>query len=111
MALSDRDGSPLERAALPDAAWGERRSIAPHGRVLPPTAVGDGPYRLAEEEEPREGFTVTRVPVCARTSDGRTRLWMARRAAVGGGEGSSGVQQDIAEPNASSRSPSSCATH
>ena len=32
----------LERSAMPDARSGDRRAIAPHGRVLRPSALGGG---------------------------------------------------------------------
>jgi hypothetical protein len=59
------------------------------GRVLRPT-----PFTLQEEEVPREGVRVSRVPALLRTTDGRRVRWIARRVSVGSGEGSSGLAFD-----------------
>lgn len=59
------------------------------GRVLRPT-----PFTLQEEEVPREGVRVSRVPALLRTTDGRRLRWIARRVSVGMGEGSSGLAFD-----------------
>jgi hypothetical protein len=59
------------------------------GRVLRPT-----PFTLQEEEVPREGVRVRRVPALLRTTDGRRVRWIARRVSVGLGEGSSGLAFD-----------------
>jgi hypothetical protein len=59
------------------------------GRVLRPT-----PFTLQEEEVPREGVRVSRVPALLRTTDGRRVRWIARRVSVGTGEGSSGLAFD-----------------
>lgn len=50
-----------------------------------------------DDRVPREGRRVVRRPVLARWSDGSTHLWTARRAGVGRGEGSSGLDFDAAE--------------
>ena len=59
------------------------------GRLLHPT-----PFTLQEEEVPREGVRVRRVPALLRTTDGRRVRWIARRVSVGLGEGSSGLAFD-----------------
>lgn len=59
------------------------------GRLLDPT-----PFTLQEEEIPREGVRVRRIPSLLRTTDGRRIRWIARRATVGLGEGSSGLAFD-----------------
>jgi hypothetical protein len=58
--------------------------------------VGDRPGRLAipEEEVPREGVVVRRTWQAARWHDGRLFVWVGNRAAVGRGEGSSGLEFD-----------------
>ena len=59
------------------------------GQLLDPT-----PFTLFEEEVPREGVRVCRVPSLLRTTDGRRVRWIARRVSVGVGEGSSGLAFD-----------------
>jgi hypothetical protein len=59
------------------------------GRLLDPT-----PFTLQEEEVPREGVRVRRVPALLRTTDGRRVRWIARRVSVGLGEGASGLAFD-----------------
>jgi len=61
------------------------------GQLLAPT-----PFTLQEEEVPREGLRVSRIPHLARTADGRRLRWVARRVSVGRGEGSSGLAFDSA---------------
>jgi hypothetical protein len=63
------------------------------GVLLHPT-----PLTLMDEEVPREGVRVRRVPALLRTSDGRMMRWIARRVSVGRGEGSSGLAFDEATP-------------
>jgi hypothetical protein len=84
----------LKRGAIPDFNAGERpRLIEPRdgysnqGREL----------LLQEEEVPREGARVTRTYQYARWIDGSTHLWVGRRKEPGRGEGSSGLQFDVAE--------------
>jgi hypothetical protein len=54
------------------------------------------PYDLFDEETPREGVRVRRVPVLARAADGRYLRWICRRISTGRGEGSSGLVYDAA---------------
>ncbi len=61
------------------------------GQLLAPT-----PYTLQEEEVPREGVRVTRIPHLARAADGSRLRWVARRVGLGRGEGSSGLAFDSA---------------
>ena len=61
-----------------------------HGRLL-----GAKPFDLHEEEIPREGVRVRRVPALIRGADGRSVRWVARRVSVGRGEGSSGLAFDL----------------
>lgn len=84
----------LKRGAIPDFNAGEpHRLIKPHGRVLEPGRE----LLLQEEEVPREGARVTRTYQYARWIDGSTHLWIGRRKEPGRGEGSSGLQFDVAE--------------
>lgn len=98
---------PFQPVALPPLASGqialERAALlgpdghvlpAPRGRVLQP--AGAGPYRVREEELPREGRRITRRARWARGSDGTTHAWVARARGIGGGEGWSGLRFDHA---------------
>jgi hypothetical protein len=49
-----------------------------------------------DDRIPREGRRVVREHVLARWKDGSTHLWTARRATIGRGEGSSGLDFDDA---------------
>lgn len=71
--------------------------IRPAGRVLNPSSVTSGGYRIREEEIPREGLRVTREVHRARGTDGSTYVWIARRKGIGRGEGSSGLRFDVAD--------------
>jgi hypothetical protein len=70
--------------------------ILPAGRVLNPSSLKSGPYRIREEEIPREGLRVKREVLRARGTDGSTYVWIARRKQIGRGEGSSGLRFDLA---------------
>jgi hypothetical protein len=59
------------------------------GVLLHPT-----PLTIRDEEIPREGVQVRRVPALARASDGRYLRWIARRTSIGRGQGSSGLAFD-----------------
>jgi hypothetical protein len=80
----------LERT-LPD---GTTEPVRPLGQLLQPLT---GDVVLHEEEVPREGARVTRAYQLARWVDGSTFLWLARRKAIGRGEGSSGLRYDVLE--------------
>jgi hypothetical protein len=67
-------------------------------KILNPEGLD--PYRLVEEEVPREGLKVERVVFRARGTDGSTRLWVQRRRRVGAGESQSGLVFDQAVSNA-----------
>jgi hypothetical protein len=98
-----------------EAAELERRSILrfradgssdlaqPNGLLLRANlsvAPEDDVFRIAEEEVPRSGIVVRRIPQLARTADGRTVLWVGRDKRTGRGEGSSAMRFDIAHPPA-----------
>ncbi|GAB1723686.1 MAG: hypothetical protein GDA65_20265 [Nitrospira sp. CR1.1] len=94
--LPVKDGTTLrlKRGALP--AFGEggiQGAQLPKGRLLEPQRE----LLLYEEEVPREGARVTRTYQYARWIDGTTHLWIGRRKSPGRGEGSSGLQFDVAE--------------
>jgi hypothetical protein len=91
----------LEEAALLSAAAAEGEPTIlprPLGKVLRPSALAGGRYRLREEEVPREGTCVARVVQFTRWKDGSAHLWIARHRTVGAGEGISGLRFDLAEP-------------
>ena len=83
----------LPRARLP----GPHRER--HTRIL---GVA-GRYYVNEEEVPRAGKIVTRGFQRARWFDGRTLVWVGRRATAGRGEGSSGLAFDQRRHAASDR--------
>jgi hypothetical protein len=85
----------LERGAMLTSA-ANPTPILPAGRVLSPSSLDGQPYRIREEEIPREGLKVTRVICRTRGSDGSTHLWIARRKQIGRCEGSSGLRFDVA---------------
>jgi hypothetical protein len=81
----------LRKGALLDRA-GEK--IHPVGVLLRP---GDS-LVLFDEEVPREGVRVERVPVLCRDAEGNQVRWIARRATVGRGEPASALTYDSAIP-------------
>ena len=56
------------------------------------------PLDIQDEEVPREGVRVRRVPVISRRPDGTYARWIARRVSIGRGEGASGLAFDSAVP-------------
>lgn len=74
---------------------GAARPITAQGVLLEPDV---SPWYFHEEEVPREGLRVRRVPSIARWLDGTSYAWLSRRVGAGRGEGSSGLQFDIAVP-------------
>jgi hypothetical protein len=74
--------------------------IVPRGRILQPTGIGTAtPYRIPEEEVPRNGIRVQRFAARSRWTDGTTRVWQMRRVQPGSGETSSALRFDQALPN------------
>lgn len=65
--------------------------VLARGALLQPT-----PLTIQDEEVPREGVRVRRIPVLARHADGSYERWIGRRVLVGRGEGSSGLMFDSA---------------
>jgi hypothetical protein len=76
---------------------GQARPITAQGVLLAPEV---SPWFFHEEEVPRAGLRVRRVPSIARWLDGTPFAWVSRRVGSGGGEGSSGLQFDIGVPPA-----------
>jgi hypothetical protein len=74
---------------------GTARPITAQGILLAPEV---SPWTLHEEEVPRAGLRVRRVPALARWLDGSPYAWVSRRVGAGAGEGSSGLQFDLAVP-------------
>jgi hypothetical protein len=74
---------------------GNARPITAQGVLLEPDV---SPWYFHEEEVPSEGLRVRRVPSIARWLDGTPYAWLSRRVGTGAGEGSSGLQFDIAVP-------------
>ncbi|MEA2220880.1 MAG: hypothetical protein QOJ35_3506 [Solirubrobacteraceae bacterium] len=66
--------------------------VEPRGVLLRP---GE-PLVVRDEEVPREGVRVRRIPSLARLVDGGYARWIARRATVGRGEGASSLAFDSA---------------
>ncbi|MFI8521810.1 hypothetical protein ACIGEZ_28940 [Streptomyces sp. NPDC085481] len=65
------------------------------GRILEPEVKR---VFFRDEEIPRSGVTVSRVPVVARGEDGRVFPWVGRRVRAGRGEASSALAFDGAVP-------------
>lgn len=61
------------------------------GRILAPM-----PLDMFEEEVPREGVVVRRVPALVRDNQGHLRRWIARRVSVARGEANSALAWDSA---------------
>jgi hypothetical protein len=76
---------------------GSARPVTAQGVLLEPDV---SPWCFHEEEVPRGGLRISRVPVVARCVDGTTWAWVGRRVGRGRGEGSSGLRFDIAMPPA-----------
>lgn len=96
----------LERAAAlhPQSPVGNNPPTAAPvqalGRVLhPTTVVPPAPYRIQEEEIPRDGTRIERVVFRSRWVDGSTHLWVQRRRLASAGESQAGLRFDQALPN------------
>jgi hypothetical protein len=76
---------------------GSMRPITAQGVLLEPKI---SPWYFHEEEVPRAGLRITRLPSVARWLDGTPYAWISRRVTAGRGEGSSGLRFDIAVPPA-----------
>jgi hypothetical protein len=58
--------------------------------------LGAPDFVLPDGEVPRSGVQVQRVVCRARSSDGATHLWIARRTRIGAGAASSALRYDLA---------------
>jgi hypothetical protein len=67
---------------------------APVGRIVQRLSAPD--FLLPDGEVPRAGVQVQRVVCRARSADGATHLWIARRTRIGAGAASSGLRYDLA---------------
>jgi hypothetical protein len=82
----------LRKGAMLNLATGA--PIQPRGVLLRP---GE-PLSVEDEEVPREGVVVRRVPAIARRPDGTYARWITRRTDVGRGEAASRLGFDSAVP-------------
>jgi hypothetical protein len=82
----------LQRGALLTQD-GTMRPITAEGVLLAPEV---SPWYFHEEEVPRAGLRVRRIPAIARWLDGTPFAWTSRQVGPGRGEGSSGLRFDIA---------------
>jgi hypothetical protein len=89
----------LEKGATARAVDGEPLPLPVHpvGRNLSPGGDPGAPYGVTEEQVGRTGTRVERLVFGARSSDGKSYLWVARRRRVGGGETQSGLRFDAAQ--------------
>ncbi|MEO8452938.1 MAG: hypothetical protein ABI647_24325 [Gemmatimonadota bacterium] len=95
--VRDPGGTPavvLQRGALLTQD-GTMRPITAEGVLLAPEV---SPWYFHEEEVPRAGLRVRRIPAIARWLDGTPYAWTSRQVGPGGGEGSSGLMFDITVP-------------
>lgn len=99
---AENRGVRLERAAMLRLDADPTAPIPPVGRVLEPEVKQ---YVVFEEEVPREGVRISRVPALCRSVDGRTHVWTSRRRTIGRGEQSSGLSFDAARETANGGTP------
>jgi hypothetical protein len=66
--------------------------VEPLGLLLRPGET----LAIQDEEIPREGARIRRIPTLARHPDGTFARWVTRRVTVGRGEGASGLAFDSA---------------
>ena len=91
----------LQRAAMPKLGQPPRDIVRARGVLLNEPAL---PWFLNEEEVTGAGTVVTRAYQRVRWYDGRTFVWIGRRAETGRGAGSSGLRFDQIEPTTPSAS-------
>jgi hypothetical protein len=85
----------FQRAAMPQMGTPPRDVVRAKGVLLNEPAL---PWFVNEEEVPYSGTAVTRAYQRVRWYDGRTFVWIGRRAETGRGVGSSGLRFDQIEP-------------
>jgi hypothetical protein len=88
-------GVRLQRGAMLHFDTGIPVSIEPRGELL--RSGGGTPLRFFEEEVPREGRRVQRLPMLVRWSGGTSAAWVGRRSRIGRGEGASGLRYDTVD--------------
>jgi hypothetical protein len=66
---------------------------SPSSRVMKRLSISG--FRLPDEEVPRAGVRLQRLFCRARSADGLTHLWIARRKQLGAGQASSGLRYDL----------------
>ena len=64
------------------------------GRIV--SRLSAAGFQMPDGEVPRSGVNVRRVVCRARSADGQSHLWLARRRQFGAGAASSGLQFDVA---------------
>ena len=64
------------------------------GRIV--SRLSAAGFQMPDGEVPRSGVNVRRVVCRARSADGQSHLWIARRRQFGAGAASSGLQFDVA---------------
>jgi hypothetical protein len=101
---AENRGVRLERAAMLRLDTDPPVPVSPAGRVLEPETA---PFIVFEEEVPREGLRIARIPALCRSVDGRTYFWTRRRRTIGRGEQSSGLAFDIARETTDGTAPPS----
>lgn len=94
---TENRGVRLERAAMLRLDADPPAPVPPIGRILEPETT---PFIVFEEEAPREGVRMARIPALCRSVDGHTYLWTRRRSRTGRGEQSSGLAFDLARETA-----------
>jgi hypothetical protein len=85
----------LQRAAMPKLGQPPRDVVRAKGVLLNEPVL---PWFVDEEEVTGAGIVVTRAYQRVRWYDGRTYVWIGRRAETGRGAGSSGLRFDQIEP-------------
>jgi hypothetical protein len=68
---------------------------APSGRIV--ARLSAPGFQLPDEEVPRAGARLQRIICRARSADGSTHLWIARRKLIGAGAAASGLRYDLAQ--------------
>jgi hypothetical protein len=86
----------LEKAVIVRASDTQLLEIPAAGKILNPTTLPD--YTVFEERVSRAGARVERLVFGARSRDGKSYVWTARRRRAGVGETQSGLRFDAAQP-------------
>jgi hypothetical protein len=70
---------------------------APFGRLLSVPPLAGRPYGIREEEVPRSGLRVSRLPYVSRWTDGSAYLWWGRWRRTGVNQTASGLSFDVVQ--------------